>query len=125
MFDFITVSMDELNKPTEKIKMVKKLSEGSLPMRSIYVTVLTNGYTKILRIQDMPPVRSLDEETKLEVDPSKTTSLELQVAMVNFSIVEAGKELLTLYLEGISAKIENSPGVVKFSMVLASLQIDN
>jgi len=98
-------------------------------MRSIYLTVMTNGYTKILRIQDMPPSNhegvKFDEENKDEVDPASQTTLELQIAMINLSIVETGKELLTLYLEGISAKIEKSPSDVKFSMVLASLQIDN
>jgi len=87
------------------------------------VTVLTNGYTKILRVQDIPPM-SEEEETK-EIEPSKQTSVEVQIAMVNQSIVETGKELLTLYLEGISAKIEKSPKDLKVSMVLASLQVDN
>lgn len=47
----ISVSMDELNKPTDKIKIVKKLNDKTkVNMPSVYVSVMTNGYTKILRI---------------------------------------------------------------------------
>ena len=48
--------MDELNKPTEMIKLVKKINGTIVKMRSIYINVMTNGYTKILRIQDLPPI---------------------------------------------------------------------
>jgi len=120
--------MDELNKPTEMIKLVKKINGTIVKMRSIYINVLTNGYTKILRIQDLPPIsrdgKKIDEETK-EIDPLRHITFELQLAMVNLSIVETGKELLTLYLEGISARIDKTPRDLKLTVWLANMQIDN
>lgn len=56
MVDYITVTMDELNKPTETIKLVKQTNGSNINMRSVYINVLTNGYTKILRISDLPPI---------------------------------------------------------------------
>lgn len=45
--------------------------------------------------------------------------------MINFSVVETGKELLTLYLEGIQAQIDKSPRDFKLILYLGSMQIDN
>ena len=45
--------------------------------------------------------------------------------MINLSIVETGKELITLYLEGLVAKIEKSPKDLKVVFALESMQIDN
>jgi len=126
--EYFSVTMDELNKPTETIKLVKKINGTIVKMRSIYINVLTNGYTKILRIQDLPPIsrdgQKIDEETK-EIDILRHITFELQLAMVNLSIVETGKELLTLYLEGISARIDKTPRDLKLTFWLANMQIDN
>ena len=68
--------------------------------------------------------QSLEEETK-EIDPARHTTFELQLAMVNVSLVETGRELLTLYLEGICACIDKTPDEVKLSVQLSNVQIDN
>ena len=53
------------------------------------------------------------------------TTFNVNIAMINVSIVENGKELITLYLEGIVAKIEKSPSAVQVVFGLESMQIDN
>jgi len=45
-------------------------------------------------------------------------TFELQLSMVNLSLVEIGKEILTLYLEGISARIEKTSRELKLSFWL-------
>ena len=53
------------------------------------------------------------------------TTFNVNIAMITVSIVETGKELITLYLEGIVAKIEKSPSAVQVVFGLESMQIDN
>ena len=43
------------------------------------------------------------------------------IKMVNISICSPGKELMTLYLKGISAKIEKSQNVTNFDFSLMSI----
>ena len=103
----ISVSMDELNKPTEKVNVFKQLNGQFIPLKPVYISVITNGYTKILRIQDTRD--DANEEESKDLEPSDLTSVQVQISMINFSIVETGRELLTLYLEGIQAKLDKTP----------------
>ena len=46
-----------MNQPTRRVTLQKKtVRGGKLQMRAVYVTVFTNGYTKILRIDNKPPM---------------------------------------------------------------------
>lgn len=86
-------------------------------MRSVHVKVFTDGYTKILRIDDKP-----SEESKTEiVDPIQLTTFKVGISMINVSVVGTGKELFTLYLEDINAQIEKRPKDLKIQFSLASM----
>jgi len=77
-------------------------------LKPVFLSIVTNGFTRILRLDNVPPAKaqtqaddSREEETKEQIE--KVLRFRTFIKMVNISICTTGKELLTVYLKGISA----------------------
>ena len=91
--------------------------------KPVYLSVLTNGYTKILRFDNNPPATQPaqnSEETKNEL-LSKATQFVANIAMVNISIIQPGCELMSLYLKGITAKLAKTKTNLKLEFSLQNI----
>ena len=131
VYDLIDVSFDRLNQPKREINFYKASSN----FKPVYMSILTNGYTRILRFDNIPPARhsstrnnnQIEEEKKANdaAEDQKILKFRTFIKMVQISICSPGKELVTIYLNGISALVEKIKNQTSFAFNLQSMQIDN
>ena len=96
--DHMPVTFDKLNQEKRMIRFYGTKTNW----KPVYLSIVTNGYTRILRFDNVPPPRNQQKSTEEE---EKKESLELPILkfrtfmkMVNLSICSPGKELVTIYL---------------------------
>jgi len=96
--------LDELNAPKREINL---LGRKRVDQKRVFMQVLTNGYTKILRFDHEPPEGNYrfrnnaitESTTKPTAEP--LTKFTLYINKISLSLITKNTELFTLHLKGI------------------------
>ena len=128
--DNITIGLNEFRRAKQQIHFFGKNPNVRFGKnKPVYLSILTNGYTKILRFDNNPPAQPThdDEESKQGVDNviGKAIRICTKINIVNISIISPGKELMTLYLKGIMAKVTKTKKNLNFVFNMQNIQLDN
>lgn len=102
--DHMTVTFDKLNQEKHQIFFPRV---GPSFNKNVYLSIVTNGFTRILRFDNVPPAQKTvhqkrhEEEQEMLRRTQKVMRLRVFVQQVNVSISTTGKELMTVNLDSI------------------------
>ena len=122
----MSVTFQQINQEKREIQFGQKTKSNFAP---VYLSIVTNGYTRILRFDNLPPPRSTlatqkllkaeeEQEKKAQAEMQKVLKFHTFIKMVNISVCSPGKELMTLYLKGISANLSKTQKKTSFEFNL-------